>query len=435
MGHSDARRAPATRGTRLAPRATGYEHVFVSREATILHADLDAFFASVEQRDDPALRGRPVAVGGWVVTAASYEAKAFGVGSGMGGATARRLCPGLVVVPPRWPAYVEASRAVFEVFRRTSPLVEGLSIDEAFIDVRGMGRSVGSPTEIAQELRRAVREEVGLPITVGIATTKSLAKIASALAKPDGLMLVPPEEEMAMLHALPVERLWGVGPVTARRLRERGIALVGQIAALGEEELVAALGRAGGRHLHALAHNRDPRPVRSGRRRRTFGAQSALGRRQRTPEELDVVLVELVDRLTRRMRTAGRTGRTIVLRMRFDDYSRATRSRTVRRPTSASAPVLAAVRDLLEEARPTIGRRGLTLLGVAVAGLDDEESAQLELPLDEAVPGAALDAALDAVRDRFGPASVTRASLIGRDPGLASFLSPRPGGRRGGDRR
>ena len=170
-----------------------FEHVFVSREATILHADLDAFFASVEQRDDPGLRGRPVAVGGWVVTAASYEAKAFGVASGMGGATARRLCPDLVVVRPRWPAYVEASRAVFEVFRRTSPLVEGLSIDEAFLDVRGMGRSVGSPTEIATGLRRAVREEVGLPITVGIATTKSLAKIASALAKPDGLMLVPPE--------------------------------------------------------------------------------------------------------------------------------------------------------------------------------------------------------------------------------------------------
>ena len=406
------------------------EHVFVSREATILHADLDAFFASVEQRDDPGLRGRPVAVGGWVVTAASYEAKAFGVGSGMGGATARRLCPGLVVVPPRWPAYVEASRAVFEVFRRTSPLVEGLSIDEAFLDVRGMGRSVGSPTEIATGLRRAVREEVGLPITVGIATTKSLAKIASALAKPDGLMLVPPEEEMAMLHALPVERLWGVGPVTARRLHERGIERVGQIAALGEEDLVALAGIAGGRHLHALAHNRDPRPVRSRRRRRTFGAQSALGRRSRSPAELDVVLVELVDRVTRRMRTAGRTGRTIVLRLRFDDYSAATRSRTVRRPTSASAPVLAAVRALLEDARPAIGRRGLTLLGVTVSGLDGEETGQLELPLGEAVPGAGLDAALDAVRDRFGPAAVTRASLIGRDPGLAAFLSPRGRGRR-----
>ena len=409
--------------------------MFVSREATILHADLDAFFASVEQRDDPGLRGKPVAVGGWVVMAASYEARAFGVSGGMGGAAARRLCPDLVVVRPRWPAYVEASRAVFEVFRRTSPLVEGLSIDEAFLDVRGMGRSVGSPAEIATALRRAVLDEVGLPITVGIATTKSLAKIASALAKPDGLMLVRPEEEMAMLHGLRVERLWGVGPVTARRLREHGIERVGQIARLGEEELVAILGRAGGRHLHALARNRDPRPVRAGRRRRSFGAQSALGSRSRAPEELDNMLVELVDRLTRRMRSAERTGRTIVLRLRFDDYTRATRTRTIHRPTSASAPVLAAARALLEESRPTIGRRGLTLLGVTVAGLDDEGSGQLELPLDEATPGADLDAALDAVRDRFGPAAVTRASLTGRDPGLAAFLPPRPGGRRAGGRR
>ena len=407
--------------------------MFVPREATILHADLDAFFASVEQRDDPALRGRPVAVGGWVVTAASYEAKAFGVSSGMGGAQARRLCPGLVVVPPRWPAYVEASRAVFEVFRRTSPVVEGLSIDEAFLDVRGMGRSVGSPVAIATDLRRDVREEVGLPITVGIATTKSLAKIASALAKPDGLLLVPPEEELALLHGLEVERLWGVGPATAARLHARGIARVGQIAALGEGDLVAMLGRAGGRHLHALAHNRDPRPVRAGRRRRTFGAQSALGRRPRTPEALDVALIALADRLTRRMRAAGRTGRTIVLRLRFDDYSRATRSRTIRDPTSASGTVLAVARALLAEARPAIDRRGLTLIGIAVSGLDGEDSGQLTLPVNEEPPGAGLDAALDAVRDRFGPAAVTRASLAGRDPGLAAWTTPpRGGGRPGG---
>lgn len=406
--------------------------MFVSRQATILHADLDAFFASVEQRDDPALRGRPVAVGGGVVTAASYEAKAFGVESGMGGATARRLCPGLVVVPPRWPAYVEASRAVFEVFRRTSPLVEGLSIDEAFLDVRGMGRSVGSPIEIATALRRDVRDDVGLPITVGIATTKSLAKIASALAKPDGLMLVPPEKEMALLHGLPVERLWGVGPATSRRLHARGIARVGQIALLGEAELAEILGRAGGRHLMALAHNRDPGPVRAGRRRRSYGAQSALGGRRRTHESLDVVLIELVDRLTRRMRSSGRSGRTVVLRLRFGDYARATRSRTLARHTSGSGPILAAVRALLDEARPLIAERGITLLGVAVTHLDDEEgSAQLTLPLEEAT-GGGLDAALDAVRDRFGPAAVTRASLIGRDPGLATFQLPgatRPGRR------
>ncbi len=400
------------------------EHVFVPREAAILHADLDAFFASVEQRDDPSLRGRPVIVGSWVVMAASYEARAHGIGSGMGGARARRLCPDAVVVPARWEAYVQASKEVFEVFRRTSPVVEGLSIDEAFLDVRGMGRSVGSPLEIALRLRRDVREQTGLPITVGIATTKSLAKVVSALAKPDGLMLVPPECELTLLHRLPVERLWGVGPATAARLHRRGLARVGQIAALDESELVALLGPGAGRHLHALAHNRDPRPVHRKRRRRTFGAQSALGRRPRSPEALDAVLLGLVDRVTRRMRTSGRVGRTVVLRLRFDDYSAATRSRTMRRPTSASAPILATARALLADARPTVAARGLTLLGVTVANLDGEDSnGQLQLPLDDP-PDTALDDALDAVRDRFGPKAVTRASLVGRDPGLAAWLPP-----------
>ena len=399
--------------------------MFVSREAAILHADLDAFFASVEQRDDPDLRGRPVIVGSWVVMAASYEARARGVGSGMGGARARRLCPDAVVVPPRWEAYVAASRAVFDVFSRTSPVVEGLSIDEAFLDVRGMARSSGTPTEIALRLRRQVREEVGLPITVGVATTKSLAKVVSALAKPDGLMVVPEECELALLHRLPVERLWGVGPATAARLHRHGLARVGQIAALGEPELVALLGSAAGRKLHGLAHNRDPRRVRAGRGRRTFGAQSALGSRPRTPEALDAVLLGLVDRVTRRMRSSGRAGRTVVLRLRFGDYSAATRSRTLRRPTNASAPILAAARSLFDEARPAIARRGLTLLGVTVANLDGEPAdGQLELPLDGEPAADALDAALDAVRDRFGPAAVTRASLMGRDPGLAAWLPP-----------
>jgi DNA polymerase IV len=406
------------------------EHVFVSREAAILHADLDAFFASVEQRDDPSLRGRPVIVGSWVVMAASYEARAHGIRSGMGGARARRLCPDAVVVPPRWEAYVAASRAVFEVFAHTSPVVEGLSIDEAFLDVRGMARSVGTPLDIALRLRGDVRERTGLPITVGVATTKSLAKVVSALAKPDGLMLVPPECELALLHRLPVERLWGVGPATAARLHGRGLVRVGQIAAVEESELVALLGLGSGRHLHALAHNRDPRPVHRTRRRRTFGAQSALGRRPRSPEALDTVLLGLVDRVTRRMRTSGRVGRTVVLRLRFDDYSAVTRSRTMRRPTASSAPVLAVARALLAQARPTVAERGLTLLGVTVAGLDGEDSGgQLQLPLDDP-PDTALDDALDAVRDRFGPTAVTRALLIGRDPGLAAWTAPerrRPG--------
>lgn len=398
--------------------------------ATILHADLDAFFASVEQRDDPALRGRPVLVGSWVVLAASYEARAAGVEGGMGGARARRLCPGAVVVPPRWPAYVEASRAVFRVFEELCPVVEGLSIDEAFLDVAGMERLAGSPTAIALRLRREVRERVGLPITVGVASTKSLAKIAGALAKPDGLMVVDPGCEAALLHGLRVERLWGVGPATAARLHRHGIRRVGQIAELGEARMVALLGRAAGRQLHALAMNRDPRPVRRRRGRRSFGAQSALGRSDRSPEALDTALVGLADRVTRRMRASGRRGRTVVLRLRLGDYSTATRSRTLARRTAASAPVLAAARELLARARPLVEARGITLLGITVTGLDDDRGeGQLELPLGED-PREALDAALDAVRDRFGPASVTRASLAGRDPGLAAWLTPRRPGLR-----
>ncbi|MDX6554057.1 MAG: polymerase [Miltoncostaeaceae bacterium] len=406
------------------------EHVFVSPppEPTVLHADLDAFFASVEQRDDPSLRGRPVIVGGGVVMAASYEARARGVRGAMGGAQARRLCPEAVVVRPRWEAYVEASRAVFRVFERTTPVVEAISIDEAFLDVRGMERIAGSSRRIAEGLRRDVREQVGLPITVGVARTKTLAKLASVFAKPDGLLVVPIADELAFLHPLPVEMLWGVGPVTAERLRACGIATVGQIARMGEDALVPLLGRSAGRHLHAVASNRDPRPVRRRRGRRTFGAQSAIGRGPHAPERLDTTLVALADRVTRRMRAAGATGRTVVLRLRFDDFSRATRSCTLVEPTASSRAVLGAVRGLLAAAEPEVGRRGCTLLGVAVSNLTEGDAWQLALPIDAA--GAdAVDAAMDLVRDRFGPAAVTRASLAGRDPGLAAFLPPRRGRR------
>src|SRR5215203_3534664 len=232
--------------------------VFVQRQATILHADADAFFASVEQRDDPRLRGRPVIVGGGVVLAASYEAKACGVRTAMGGRLARRLCPRAIVVAPRFSAYVEASKAMFRVFEDASPLVEGLSIDEAFLDVRGLGHIRGSPVEIAARLRRDVREQVGLPVTVGVATTKFLAKVASGVAKPDGLLVVPPGGEIVVLHPLPVDRLWGVGQVTAAKLHARGITTVGEVAQLAETTLVGIVGRAAGRQLHALAHNRDP---------------------------------------------------------------------------------------------------------------------------------------------------------------------------------
>jgi DNA polymerase-4 len=397
--------------------------MFVVGDATILHADLDAFYASVEQRDDPRLRGRPVIVGAGVVLAASYEAKAYGIRTAMGGAKARRLCPHAVVVKPRMSAYSEASKAVYEVFDDTTPLVEGLSIDEAFLDVRGLERISGTPPEIAVRLRDAVLERVGLPITVGVARTKFLAKVASGVAKPEGVLVVPPHRELAFLHPLAVERLWGVGAVTAEKLHERGIRTVGQVARLGEATLVSLLGRASGRHLYALAHNRDPRPVQTGRRRGSIGSQCALGRSRRSADSIDTVLVGLVDRVTRRMRKAGRVGRTVVLRLRFGDFSRATRSHTLPRPTAHTHTILCTARGLLAGAMPVIEREGLTLVGVAVANLDDDRAVQLALPFNS-YSGDALDAALDEVRARFGVNAVTRAVLLGRDLGLTVPLLP-----------
>ena len=401
--------------------------------ATILHADLDAFYASVEQRDDPGLRGRPVIVGAGVVLAASYEAKAYGVRTAMGAVQARRLCPNAVVVPPRFSAYVEASRAVFAVFDDTTPLVEGLSIDEAFLDVGGLRRIAGPPAEIAAWLRAAVRERVGLTITVGVARTKFLAKVASGVAKPDGLLVVPPDAELAFLHPLAVERLWGVGRVTAAKLRGRGITTVGEVAALPEAVLVAMLGQASGRHLHALAHNRDPRPVQTGRRRRSIGSQHAIGRSRgaagHTPDAIDAVLVSLVDRVTRRLRAANRIGRTVVLRLRFDDFTRVTRSHTLPRPTDRTDTVMEVARGLLADAVPLIRAQGLTLVGIAVANLDDADAVQLLLPFERRhraadAGGAALDTALDDIRSRFGADALTRAVLLGRHDHLEVPLLP-----------
>jgi DNA polymerase-4 len=398
--------------------------VFVSREdASILHADLDAFYASVEQRDDPALRGRPVIVGGGVVLAASYEAKAFGVRTAMGGRQARRLCPHAVEVPPRMSAYSEASKAVFEVFERTTPIVEGLSIDEAFLDVGGLRRVSGSPVEIATRLRARVLDEVGLVITVGVARTKFLAKVASGVAKPDGLLVVAPDDELEFLHPLPVERLWGVGPKTAAKLHERGLERVGEVAALSEEVLVAMLGPASGRQLHALAHNRDPRRVVVGRRRGSIGSQRALGLRPTSPADLDASAVAIVDRVTRRMRAAHRVGRTVVVRLRFDDMSRATRSHTLPEPTAHTPTVLACVRSLLAGAAPTIAERGITLVGVAVTNLQDDGAVQLALPFDQH-SGFGLDEAVDHVRDRFGTSALTRAVLVGRHPEIEMPMLP-----------
>ena len=401
------------------------EHVFVSRtEASILHADLDAFYASVEQRDDPALRGRPVIVGGGVVLAASYEARAKGVRSAMGGAEARRRCPDAVIVTPRVDAYVEASKAVFAIFEDTTPIVEGLSIDEAFLDVGGLRRIAGSPVEIATRLRARVREEVRLPITIGVARTKFLAKVASGVGKPDGLLLVAPEREIEFLHPLPVQRLWGVGPVTAEKLATRGVTTVAQVADLPVRSLTAWLGPAAGRHLHALAHNHDPRRVETGRRRRSIGSQHAIGRGPHTAEHLDATLVGIVDRVTRRMRGARRVGRTVVLRLRFGDFTKATRSHTLAQATAHTATVLRTARALLAAAGPDIeAGGGLTLVGLALTNLADDRALQLALPFRRS-SGIELDHALDDVRDRFGTRAVTRAALLGRDPGFSVPMLP-----------
>jgi DNA polymerase IV len=394
--------------------------MFVRCDASILHADLDSFYASVEQRDDPTLRGRPVIVGGGVVLAASYEAKAYGVRTAMGGAQARRLCPQAVVVSPRMNAYSRASDAVFEVFRDCTPVVEALSVDEAFLDVGGLRRVSGTPVRIAEQLRADVRDRVGLPITVGIARTKFLAKVASQEAKPDGLLLVPPDGELAFLRPLPVRRLWGVGAVTAEKLHAHGITIVADVAELSESTLASLLGAAMGRQLYALSRNIDRRRVTTGVRRRSVGAQRALGRagNRMSPAEVDAVVVNLVDRITARMRAAGRTGRTVVLRLRFDDFSRATRSRTLPWATSSTQPILAAARQLVGSAAPVIAERGLTLVGFAVSGIDRSGAQQLMLPFGEAENRLAIDAAIDRVRQRYGRSALTPAVLVGRDPGF-----------------
>jgi DNA polymerase IV len=405
-----------------APTSSGWPRT----SASILHADLDSFYASVEQRDDPALRGRPVIVGGGVVLAASYEAKAYGVRTAMGGRLARQLCPAAIIVAPRMSAYSQASDAVFEVFRDTSPLVEPLSVDEAFLDVSGLARISGTPVQIGARLRTQVRDRVGLPITVGIARTKFLAKVASQEAKPDGLLLVPPDRELAFLHPLPVRRLWGVGAKTADKLHAHGINTVADVAELGETTLASLVGGAMGRQLFALSHNVDRRRVATGVRRRSVGAQRALGRAGNTmsPSEVDAVVVNLVDRVTRRMRKAGRTGRTVVLRLRFDDFGRATRSCTLPRATASTDAILSVARHLVAVAAPLIAERGLTLVGFAVSNIDRDGGQQLELPFPPEADLTALDIALDEVRTRFGNAAVMRGVLVGRDPGLEMPMLP-----------
>ncbi|MFJ4017414.1 DNA polymerase IV [Microbacterium sp. NPDC090014] len=392
-------------------------------EATVLHADLDAFYASVEQRDAPALRGRPVIVGGGVVLAASYEAKARGVRTAMGGRQALELCPDAVVVPPRMEAYSAASKDVFAIFRDTTPLVEGLSIDEAFLEVGGLRRIVGTPEEVAVRLRNRVRTEVGLAISVGVARTKFLAKVASAVSKPDGLLVVEPDREEQFLLPLPVERLWGVGAVTAEKLHRYGVHTVGQLAELEAATAERVLGKAAGSHLHALARLRDPRPVDTTRRRGSIGSQRALGSRARTADELDLFLTQIIDRLARRLRDGERVCRTVVLRLRYGDFAKATRSRSLRVPTDRTAILLDVARTLLAAAWPEIEARGITLIGISLSQLDRAEYAPPELPIDWG-DDERLDTVLDTLRGRFGAASVSRAAQLGRDPGWSTPILP-----------
>ncbi len=392
-------------------------------DASILHADLDSFYASVEQRDDPSLRGRPVLVGSGVVLAASYEAKARGVRTPMPGRMARQLCPDAVVCLPRFDAYSAASRQVFAIFEATTPLVDPVSIDEAFLEVGGLRRISGVPEQIAHRLRQQVAAEVGLPITVGVARTKFLAKVASRAAKPDGLLVVAPDRELEFLHPLRVEMLWGVGAITARRLHARGIRTVGDLAAQTPQSLSSYLGPAAGRQLHALSSNHDPRRVQAGRRRGSIGSQRAIGWGPKTFADIEATLAGLVDRVTGRMRSAGRRGRTVVLRIRFEDFDRITRSHTLPVPTAQTALVLDIARGLLRGVRPLIDQRGLSLVGVSVAQLTGEDVAQLELPFTDPDLGA-LDHAVDLVHDRYGRSALTRGALVGRGSGLEVPLLP-----------
>ncbi|MGF1626310.1 MAG: DNA polymerase IV [Alphaproteobacteria bacterium] len=382
--------------------------------ATILHADLDAFYASVEQLLDPSLRGKPVAVGGGVVLAASYEAKAFGVHGGMPGRQARALCPQLIFVGGHFREYQRLGDAAIGVLGDFTPLVERVSIDEAFADVAGCTHLFGSPAEIAAAVRRRVRDELGLAISVGVARTKHLAKIASQVAKPDGLVVVEPACELAFLHALPVGLMWGVGPVTQAKLAEAGIATIGALAARGRASLERLLGPAAGETLTALAWNRDPREIRTRHRARSAGAQSALGRKPATARVVRPTLRHLADRIGSRLRRKALAGRTVTVRVRFADLRSVTRAVTLAMPVSATA-ILAEVAEelvlgvLADHPRETT----ISLLAIAVSQLEKDPAVQLELPLglgDEARrPGSRrglargrADSAVDRIRDRFG---------------------------------
>ena len=386
--------------------------------ATILHADLDAFYASVEQLLDPNLRGKAIAVGGGVVLAASYEAKAFGVQGGMAGRRARELCPDLIFVGGHFDAYQRLGDAAIAILSDYTPLVERISVDEAFADVAGCERLFGAPPAIAKTVRRRVREELGLPISVGVARTKHLAKIASQVAKPDGLVVVEPAQELAFLHPLPVSLMWGVGPVAQARLREAGIRTIGELAETKPRALQKLLGEALGDKLAALAWNRDPRSIRTRTRARSAGAQSALGRKPATEAVIRPTLWHLSDRVAGRLRAKCRAGRTVTVRVRFKDMRAVTRSVTLPEAISATGTLARIAEYLVRSALADHpAERFLSLLAVSLSHIEDQAALQLDLPLalaDEAErPGTPrgdrrwrADRAVDRIRDRFGREAV-----------------------------
>ena len=388
--------------------------------ATILHADLDAFYASVEQLLDPSLRGRPVAVGGGVVLAASYEAKAYGVSGGMAGWRARQLCPDLVITGGHFRDYQRLGDATIDVLRDVTPLVERISIDEAFLDVTGSVHLFGSPATIAAAIRERVRDELGLPISVGVATTKHLAKVASQVAKPDGLVVVEAGDEARFLEPLPVGLLWGVGPATRTKLADRGIHTIGELGATSPDVLRRLLGQAAGTKLGALATNDDARHVDTGRRARSVGAQSALGRRQATADEVRTALGYLADRVAGRLRGAGQAGRTVTVRVRFPGMRAITRSATFAWAVSSTLTLAEIAFDLVATAlEDEPNEHEITLLAISVSHLEPEGELQLELPVEPAErhrPGSprgaarsATDQAVDRVRERFGRSAVAYA--------------------------
>jgi DNA polymerase-4 len=392
--------------------------------ASILHADLDAFYASVEQLLDPALRGRPIAVGRGVVLAASYEARAYGVRSGMPGRRARQLCPALRFVDGHFEAYRRLGDAAIAVLGDFTPLVERISIDEAFADVTGCEHLFGAPEDMARRIRERVRAELGLPISLGVARTKHLAKIASQVAKPDGLVVVPPGTERDFLHDLPVELMWGVGPVARARLAAAGVSTIGQLAETPGWSLERILGRAVGAKLAALARDRDPRAVVTGHRARSVGAQSALGRRPAVEAVYRPVLLHLADRVAARLRAKSRAGRTVTVRVRFADLRAVTRSATLPAAIAATATLAEVAVDLVRAALADHPReRTISLLAISVSHLEKQAALQLELPLrlddEKRRPGSArgaarlsADRAMDAIRERFGREAIGFGSVV-----------------------